>query len=135
MNENGFTDGGQLGALDGVKLAELLGVDGLLYSELLQFTQINLAFYLERRVEIAARLIDGKSGEKLWSDQQKRSTVIMVTDRKSAERVFAKGMAVRWMEKAIRRPLEPEIEMTVDALFDSLPFNHFQGFYSKEVVP
>ena len=70
LKTQGFTDGGQLHAATPQKIGEWTGADTLLYSTIEDFDYINVGFYAQRRVKIAARLVNAKTGECLWETER-----------------------------------------------------------------
>lgn len=65
LKKLGITDGGQLRSITPQKLAEALGVDGLLYTTIKTFNEINIMVYFQRIVAAEMKLVD-KDGNKIW---------------------------------------------------------------------
>jgi len=118
----GFTDGGQLRATTPQKIGEWTGADRLLYSTLENFDYINLGFYAQRRAKVLARLVDAKTGERLWEAEREGSTRVVVTDKKQAEQEFAVQLAAKAIEKMTHLPLQFESRMAVERLLSTLPY-------------
>lgn len=121
LKTQGFTDGGQLGATTPQKIGEWLGTDGLFYSTLEDFNYINVGFYTQRLVKVSGRLVNAPTGERLWETERSASTRNIATNKKDAERLAATQLAIKAIEKAAHRPLQPESRMMVDNLLSTLP--------------
>jgi hypothetical protein len=121
LKAQGFTDGGQLHAATPQKIGEWIGADSLFYSTIENFDYINVGFYTQRRVKIKARLVDAKTGERLWETEREGSTRAVATNRKQAEQLFAAQMAIKAVEKMAHAPLQAESRITVYQLLDTLP--------------
>jgi hypothetical protein len=122
LKVQGFTDGGQLRAATPQKLGEWTGADTLLYSTLESFDYINVGYYSQRRVKILAKLVDAKTGEKLWEAEREGSTRAVATNKKRAEELFAIQLAVKAAEKLAHRPLQNESRRAVGELLATLPY-------------
>jgi len=121
LKQNGFTDGGQLRATTPQKIGEWTGADTLLYSTLESFDYINVGFYAQRRVKVFARLVDAKTGVKLWETEREGTTRVVVADKKQAERQFALQLAAKAIEKMTHLPLQLESRLAVERLLGALP--------------
>jgi hypothetical protein len=121
LKTQGFTDGGQLHAATPRKIGEWTGADSLLYSTIENFDYINIGFYAQRRVKIVTRLVDAKTGERLWEAERETSTRKIATNKRQAERLFAIELGVKAFEKMLHKPLEPEARITVAKLLNALP--------------
>jgi len=121
MKDNGFTDGGQLNAAKPEDMGKWLSADTLFYNTLVYFSEINIGFYWQRKVTVAGKLVDAKTGEKLWEDEKTWMTLNVVTDREKAKQEFAAQMAVKAIEKIAHAPLQPESRIAVKRLLDTLP--------------
>ena len=117
----GFTDGGQLRAATPQKIGEWTGADTLLYSKIENFDYINVGFYAQRRVKISAKLVDARTGERLWEAERDGTTRVVATNRKQAENLFAAQLAVKAVEKATHAPLQAESRVAVLRLLNTLP--------------
>jgi hypothetical protein len=122
LKTQGFTDGGQLRAATPQKIGEWTGADTLLYSTLESFDYINIGYYAQRRVKVLAKLVDAKTGEKLWEAEREGSTRVVATTKKRAEELFAVQLAVKMAEKLAHRPLQNESRRTVGELVSTLPY-------------
>jgi hypothetical protein len=117
----GFTDGGQLGAATPQKLGEWIGADGLFYTNLEYFDYISVGFYSQRRVKMTGKIMDAKTGERLWEAEGSGVTRVVATSRKEAETQFAIQLAVKMAEKTMHTPLKLESRIAVERLIDTLP--------------
>jgi hypothetical protein len=122
LKVQGFTDGGQLHATTPQKLGEWTGADTLLYSTIENFDYINVGFYAQRRVKIAAKLVSAKTGVRLWETEQEGVTRTFAGNRKDAERMFAAQLAIKAVEKMAHTPLQAESRMAVHRLLSTLPY-------------
>ena len=122
LKVQGFTDGGQLRATTPQKIGEWTGADTLLYSTLEDFDYINIGFYAQRRVKIFSRLVDAKTGTKLWEAEREGTTRVVVADKKQAEQQFAVQLAAKAVEKMTHLPLQFESRMAVERLLNTLPY-------------
>jgi len=121
LRAQGFTDGGQLGAASPEQLGQWLDADGLFYSTLENFDYIDVGFYWQRRVTIKARLVNARTGEKVWEAERSWSTRGVAVNKKEAERQFAIQLAAKAAEKMMHTPLQPESRMAVGELLRTLP--------------
>jgi len=121
LKTQGFTDGGQLHAATPQKLGEWTGADTLLYSTIENFDYINVGFYSQRRVKILAKLVDARTGERLWEAERDGTTRLFATNKKQAEDLFAAQLAVKAVEKMAHMPLQAESRLAVLRLLNSLP--------------
>lgn len=121
LKAQGFTDGGQLRAATPEKLGEWLGADTLFYSDLIDFNYINLGFYWQRRVKVSGKLVDAKTGERLWEAERDWATREVVTNKEQAKREFAVQLAAKALEKMTHVPLQAESKVAVDRLLATLP--------------
>ncbi len=121
LKSQGFTDGGQLRAASPTKLGEWTGTDLLFYPTLQSFDYINVGYYWQRRVTVEAKLVDARSGEKLWQAERSFSTRWVVTTQKEAEVQFTIQLAAKAVEKMTHRPLQQESMEAVHLLLETLP--------------
>ena len=124
LKANGFTDGGQLRATTPQKIAEWTGADTLVYATLENFDYIILGYYAQRRVKTLARLVDGKTGNKLWEAEGDASTRAIATNTKQAEQLSAVQLAIKFAEKLGHVPLRKESQLAVARLLNTLPNRH-----------
>jgi hypothetical protein len=102
-------------------LGEWTGADTLFYPVLQDFNYINVGFYWQRRVKIAGRLVDAKTGERLWEAERDWATRDLVTNKEQAKREFAVQLAAKAIEKLAHIPLQAESRIAVDRLLATLP--------------
>jgi hypothetical protein len=121
LKDQGFTDGGQLGAATPEKLGEWTGADTLFYPTLEEFNYILLGFYSQRHVQVNARVMDAKTGERLWEAERDCSTRFFAPNKEQAKRQFAVQLAVKAAEKLAHVPLQAESRVAVDRLLATLP--------------
>lgn len=121
LKAQGFTDGGQLGATTPQKIGEWTGADSVFYSTIENFDYINVGFYAQRRVKIKARLMDAKTGERLWEVEREASTRAIATNKDQAKRLFAAQLAIKAVEKMAHTPLQAESRIAVSELLSTLP--------------
>jgi hypothetical protein len=122
LKDNGFTDGGQLRAAQPADMGQWLGADTLLYTTVVDFGYINIGFYWQRKVKVLGRLVDAKTGTRLWETERGITTRWIVTDKEHAKREFVTQLAVQAAEKLAHQPLGPESRRTVDLLLDTIPY-------------
>ncbi len=122
LKAQGFTDGGQLRATTPQKLGEWTGADTLLYSTLENFDYINVGVYAQRRVKLLAKLIEAKTGTKLWEAEREGTTRVVVTNKEQAKQQFAVQLAVKFVEKMTHLPLQAESRMAVERILGTLPY-------------
>ena len=120
LKEQGFTDGGQLGAATPQKLGEWIGADTLFYTTLENFDYISIGFYSQRRVKILGKAFDAKTGERLWEAERDGITRVVATNKKEAERQFAIQMGIKMFEKTTHHPLQLESRLAVRRLLETL---------------
>lgn len=65
LREMGLTDGGQLNAFELSDIADKLGIEGLVKTQINNFTKVNIGFYISPNVKGTISLYDA-SGERLW---------------------------------------------------------------------
>jgi len=122
LKAQGFTDGGQLKATTPQKIGEWTGADTLFYSTIESFDYINVGFYAQRRVKIIARLVNAKTGERLWETERDGVTRFAATNRNQAERLFAEQLAIKAVEKMTHTPLQLESRLAVSRLLNTLSY-------------
>ncbi len=124
----GIVDGGQLPALDPVKIAKDFGVQALLYGNVASFGYANIGFYSQRKVALELWLVDGTTGQTIWEHTGSGTTRNFATDSKQAQANFEKSLAEQLVDKLLKNPLDGESRLaTLDAL-RTLPGFLFSGF-------
>ena len=119
--DQGFTDGGQLGATTPQKIGEWIGADGLFYSTLEEFNYIILGYYAQRIVKIKGQLFNAKTGEELWTASRGWATRMVAANKEDAKKAFAVQMAAKAIEKMTHVPLQLETREAVQRLLGTLP--------------
>jgi hypothetical protein len=122
LKDNGFTDGGQLRAAKPSDIGQWLACDTLFYTTLVDFGYINVGFYWQRKVTVVGRLVDARTGNRLWETQRGWTTRWVVVDKEKAKREFVTQLAVQAVEKAAHQPLGPESRKTVAILLNTIPY-------------
>lgn len=120
LKQIGITDGGQLNATTPQKLGLLLGVDALLYGELVEFKNMNIGVYANRVVEAKLKLVDAKTGQTIWETQKKYSEKKLGLDKDSIKDNLVSGYSGKILENIMKNPLRPETEMVVSKLLKEL---------------
>lgn len=124
LKEQGFTDGGQLHAATPQQIGQWTGADTLFYGTLEDFNYINIGFYWQRKVRVSGKLVDAKTGERLWEAERSWATRQVVPDKDEAKRQFAIQMAAKALEKMTHLPLQAESRMAVERLLSTLPYRY-----------
>jgi len=121
LKEQGFTDGGQLQAATPEQIGAWTGADLLFYGRLEEFNYISLGFYSQRKVKVAGKLVDARTGERLWEAERGFTTQKVVANKRAAEGEFAAQLAVKAAEKLMHAPLQAESRLAVNELMRTLP--------------
>lgn len=116
----GVTDGGQLGSVSATRLAESLGVAGLLYGEVVTFNYTNLGFLARRSVEVRLRLVEAATGETVWQATRKETRSKAALSADAMKENFVVGLGTKLIETALKSPLRPESEVVSHALVRDL---------------
>lgn len=116
----GISEGGQLNAVTPQKLGELLGVDALVYGDLTEFKNANVGVYSNRTVEAELKLVDAKTGEKLWEATKRKANSKLGLSKDSALGNLKAGYAEKALESVMNNPLRPEAEEAVRLLVKDL---------------
>ena len=116
----GISDGGQLGSLTPQKVGETLGVDAVIYGDLVNFKFVNVGFYQNKLVEAHFRMVD-RSGTALWEDQRKASRKEIQTNLKAATDALARGVAEKALGNMAGVPLYEEVQAVVRMTVSTLP--------------
>lgn len=110
----GVSDGGQLGALDPKRLGAELGVSGLIYGTLEEFTFQNVGFVRRRVVRLSLKLVEASTGERLWEASGEDDTGRVALERRQAGRSFLEGVVEQAAETALGVPLLKESRAAVE---------------------
>ncbi len=128
LKDAGIVDGGQLPVIDPVKLGKDLGVQGLVYGVVDNFSYTNIGYFLQRKVALSLKIVDVATGQTLWEHSGSGATRKVTIDSKEAQANFAKGLADQMIDKTLHTPLESEARSaTIDTL-RTLPGYVFNGF-------
>jgi hypothetical protein len=128
LKEAGIIDGGQLPVLDPIKLGKDLGVHGLVYGCVENFSYTNVGFYVQRKVSLELKVVDVATAQTLWERTGSGATRSVTFDAKQAQDNLAQGLLDQLIDKIFQTPLENEARIaTIDAL-RTLPGFVFNGF-------
>lgn len=116
----GITDGGQLKAYTPQRLAEELGVEGLFYGVLEQFTTQNVGVALRRAVALRLELVDA-GGRRVWEAIGKGTSGRLALQKGEARKILVEGLAEQAIQNALRAPLMKESKLAVDKVLRELP--------------
>lgn len=116
----GISDGGQLNAVTPQRLGELLGADALVYGDLTEFSNANVGVYANRTVEVSLKLVDAKTGEKLWETSKRKANSKLGLSKDAALGNLKSGYAEKALEGIMNNPLRPEAEEAVRLLVKDL---------------
>ena len=117
----GIIDGGQLPAVDPVKLGKDLGVQALLYGSVESFGYTNIGFYSQRKVTLALRMVDVATGQTLWENTGTGVTRDVAFDKDQAGKKLARGLAQQLADKATKNPLAEESRVATLQALRTLP--------------
>jgi hypothetical protein len=117
----GITDGGQLGAVKFDAVGTALGVDGLIYGQLIDFDEINIGVYSQKKVQAQFTLISAETGEKLWEDVRAVTTRDFALNADDAKRAFARSIAEKAVTKMLKIHLKAEAEECVIRILSTIP--------------
>jgi len=131
----GIVDGGQLPAVDPVKLAQGLGVQALVYGSVEDFNYTNIGFYLQRKVALTLKVVDGSHGATLWENTASAARRQVNLSKDDAKRAFVKGIADQAADKIFHTPLEEEARQATIKTLYTLPGYQFAGFAKDETTP
>ncbi len=124
----GIVDGGQLPALDPVKIATDFGVQALIYGSITDFGYVNVGFYTSRKVGLDLKMVDGKTGQTLWENSASAAFRNLTLDKDEAGKQLAKGLAEQFVEKLFNSPLEGEAKQATINTLRTLPGFVFTRF-------
>lgn len=121
LQKMGFTDGGQLAAAKIQDIQAHTGADALLYVELLDFNFLNIGFYQKKKVELHLKLVDARTGERLWEDTQREARTELALTPQDAAKAFARGLATKALQNVLKMPLFDESTFLVARMLRTLP--------------
>ena len=131
----GIVDGGQLAAVDPVKLGKDLGVHALIFGTVNEFGYTNIGFYTSRKVDIALKMVSVDTGETIWEGNGTAANRNLALDPKEAKKNLAVGLAQQAVDKATKRPLDKESRDAAVKALASLPGYRFCGFTGAAEKP
>jgi hypothetical protein len=131
----GIVDGGQLPAVDPIKLGKDLGVQALLYGYVESFGSINIGFYMQRKVSVSLKMVDVLTGQTLWENSGTGATRQVTLDKNEAQANLAAGLATKLVEKMFNSPLEEEARIATINALRTLPGFSFHGFATDSKTP
>lgn len=124
----GIVDGGQLAAVDPVKLGRDLGVHALVFGNVESFGYTNVGYFASRKVTVQLRMVEVATGQTIWEGSGTGANRQLTLDSAQAKRNLAEGLARQTIEKVAKAPLDDESRRaTVEAL-RTLPGYRFAGF-------
>lgn len=115
LQKMGISDGGQLKAYRAENICKSLGAQGLLYSTVEDFNEINIGFWISKKVQMKMSLTDAK-GENLWEGEALYRIRKLVINPQEAAQAFIERKAGELIEKALRVHLVPETNQAALAL-------------------
>ncbi|MBI2916283.1 MAG: DUF799 family lipoprotein [Elusimicrobia bacterium] len=110
LQKMGITDGGQLKSYRAENICKSLGMQGLLYSTVENFNEVNIGFWISKKVQMKMKLTDDK-GESLWEGDALYSIRQLTLDPSEAAKAFVERKAGELVEKALRVHLVPETDI------------------------
>ena len=120
----GITDGGQLGAVKPNQIAEALGVDGLLYTTIEEFNEINLGLYMKKSVQAKLKLVDAQ-GQSLWEVEanafSQDATITPTGIAMAAAKGLANQVVGQQFEKMLKVHLLEEAQKMAGKMRQELP--------------
>jgi len=135
LNQIGFMEGGQLAAIDPVKLGREFGVQAFMFGNVESFGYVNIGVYASRKVNLELKLVDTTTGETLWENSGRASTAKVAADKDDIGKNFAEGLADQAVDKLLKTPLEEEAKLATMRALSSLPGFSFAGFAHDEQTP
>lgn len=115
----GIRDGGQLPAVKPEVLAEKLGVDALIYGDLLDFNYQTTGFLNIRKVRAHFRMVDARTGELLWESEGLGANSEGGISGAAALQAAGKALGTQLAEKSMNSPLRTE---TWDMIWNAIEF-------------
>lgn len=115
----GIQDGGQLPAIKPEALGQKLGVDALIYGELLDFNYQTTGFLNIRKVRAHFRMVDARTGELLWESEGSGANSEGGITGAAALTAAAKSLGTQLAEKSVNSPLRTE---TLDMVWNAIEF-------------
>lgn len=116
----GVTDGGQLNAVTPVQVSEALGVDAVVYGDLIDFKFVNVGVYQNKLVEANFKMVD-RSGRPLWEDQRKATKKELNLSLRKAGKSLAKGVTEKAVGNILNIPLYEQVKIVVKQITSTVP--------------
>jgi len=120
LRKAGITDGGQLRSITPEKLGKLLGVEGLIYGELLDFSYTNIGVMSKRSVKARLFIVEPDTGDKLWDSTKQEVSSKTAFNADAIKENLAVGLGTKLIETAMQSPLRPETETVARDLLGDL---------------
>lgn len=118
----GITLGGQLGLTNAQKLGEELGVDGVVFGELLDFNYTITGFYNSKVVRAKFKLVSTKTGNTVWEKEEKVQKSELSFSSKNALESFKENLGSKMFSKIVRiSPLQDETNELIYRFYYSFP--------------
>jgi hypothetical protein len=138
-----ITLGGQLdftnpgaGAPSPQELGELLGVDGLFYTTLIDFNQVIIGVYNKRKVKANSKLVNARTGEVIWQNEAEQSKSEVNLSVSGALQSVIQTVAATAIQKALKvNPLDAETKAVVSKLSKTMPTGPSMTGGGKRTVP
>ncbi|MEW6087267.1 MAG: GNA1162 family protein [bacterium] len=118
----GITLGGQLSLTNAQKLGEELGVDGVVYGELIDFNYTITGFYNSKVVRAKFKLVSTKTGNTVWEREEKVQKSEISFSTKSALEAFKENLSSKMISKVVRvSPLQDETNELIYKFYATFP--------------
>ena len=133
----GIVDGGQLAAVDPVKLGKDLGVHALLFGDVETYGYTNIGYFTSRKVTVELKMVSVDNGQTIWEGSGTGASRNVTLDPAQAKRNLATGLAQQVIDKATKSVLDEETREAVANALASLPgfkFCGFEGAKEKTVI-
>ena len=110
LQKMGITDGGQLMAFKAADICRNLGAQGLLYSVVEDFNEINIGFWQSKKVKFNLKMTDCE-GENLWEGDAMFRVRLLTINPQAALQNFASRAIGQVLESALKVHLVGESNM------------------------
>ncbi len=120
LRKLGISDGGQLPVIGTRKLAEAMGADALLYGNVEDFSDINVAIYKQRKVTGRFQLVT-PGNKLLWDIWGRGTRAVLVTNMDALAQSFAEGLATSVLEKMLKIHLLEETTIAGAQMYPKIP--------------
>lgn len=117
----GITDGGQLAGTTPQELGRRLGVDAVIYCDLLEFQYQTTGFLNVRKVRARFKMVNCTTGETLWENEGLGANSEGAVSSSAALQAGIKHLSAQLTEKAMQSPLRTEIWDMVWNAIEFLP--------------